>query len=50
MYEDETVSEEEARDFTKEIDGVFLLVSAIIGNNCTLLLTILVQKFFEQKC
>ena len=49
LYEQEAVSEQEAREFAEENNALFMLVSAKDGTNIDLLFDSCVKKYFEPK-
>ena len=48
LYENEEVLEEEARNYAKEKDAIFMLVSAKNGNNINVLFNELADKYLEK--
>ena len=48
LYENEEVLEEEARNYAKEKDAIFMLVSAKNGNNINVLFNELAEKYLEK--
>ena len=48
LYEKEAIPEEEARKYAKEINALFMLVSAKNGNNINLLFENLINKYLDK--